>query len=74
MSHVLLKNVQTGVVTDITKELGGMCQNVSLSGDGRYLVFEHMTIADSEILCYELSTGTLRNLTNSKSWDCLPSF
>jgi Tol biopolymer transport system component len=73
-SHVLLKNVQTGVVIDITKELGGMCQNVSLSSDGRYLVCEHMTIADSEILCYEISTGTLRNLTNSKSWDCLPSF
>ena len=74
LSHVLLKNLQTGTVNDITKDLVLLSQNVVLSADGRYLAFEHVTIADSEILCYDLASGTLRNLTNSKSWDCSPSF
>jgi Tol biopolymer transport system component len=74
LSHVLVKDLTSGTVTNLTKDLELLSQNVSISPDGRYVAFEHLTIADSEIMCYDLATRVLRNLTNSKSWDCSPSF
>ena len=74
LSHVLVKNLVSGVVTVITKNLSLLSQNVSMSRHGHSLVFEHMTVADCEIMSYEFATGVLRNLTNSRSWDCSPSF
>jgi Tol biopolymer transport system component len=74
LSHILVKNLTSGVVTNITKDLALLSQHVSISPDRRFLVFEHMTVSDCEIMSYEFATGTLRNLSNSTSWDCSPSY
>ena len=74
VSCLFLLNIDTHSVTNLTAQLPLFSQNPSLSNDGRFLVFEHNTVRDCEVMVYDLKEATMRNLTQNPAWDCSPSF
>ncbi len=73
-SRVLLMNLATGTLTVVSAGLPLLCRNFSISRSGRFVAFEHNTIADCEIMVYDVIARTLRNLSGHPAWDCSPSF
>ena len=57
----------------VTKELKYFNGSLVFSRDGRYLVFENAGPANAEIMMYDVHTGVLRNLTNSKNREIAPT-
>jgi Tol biopolymer transport system component len=74
LGHIVLMEVASGRVRTVTENLPHFKGAPSFSPDGRYLVFDHNTIRDCEIMLYDVRSGALRNISNARSWDCCPSF
>jgi len=73
-SRVLLMDLATANITLVSAGLPLLCRNFSISRSGRYVAFEHNTVADCEIMVYDVIARTLRNLSGHPAWDCSPSF
>ena len=74
ISQILLLDRASGSVADVAAELPLFKQNLSLSNDGRFLLFEHNTVRDCEVMLYDRKDALMRNLTRNPAWDCSPSF
>lgn len=74
VSHVLLLDLASGAVTNLTLRLPFFNQNASFSDDGQVIVFEENTIRDCEVMMYDRKSGSVQNLSRNPAWDCSPSF
>lgn len=72
--HIMLMDVASGQVRAITASLTYLKGSPTFSADSRYLVFDHNSIGDCEIMLFDMISGSLRNISNGRSWDCGPSF
>ncbi|MBK7257780.1 MAG: PD40 domain-containing protein [Ignavibacteriae bacterium] len=74
LGHIVLMDVPSGRVRTITDSLAYLKGPPAFNANGRYLVFDHNTIRDCEIMLVDMLSGDLRNISNTGSWDCGPSF
>ncbi len=74
VSHVLLLDLASGAVTNLTLRLPLFNQNASFSDDGQVIVFEGNTVRDCDVMMYDKKSGSVQNLSRHPAWDCSPSF
>lgn len=74
VSRILLLDRASGTVTNVSGALELLSQNASFNNDGRFVLFEHNTIRNCEIMLWDRESRSVKNLTQNPSWDCSPSF
>ena len=67
-------NLETKSVNVASNNINFINQNPAFTPDGKRIVFESVAFDDSEIYIVNANGEKLENLTNSKKWDCSPSF
>lgn len=74
VSRIFLLDLTNGTARPLAEGLPFLSLGPSFSPDGKTMAFEHNTIRDCEIMLYDREQRSLRNLSQSGSWDCAPSF
>jgi len=72
-SDIYQLTLSTGAVKSLTESLGYFNQNFMFSPDNKFIVFENMGPADSEIMLYHFDTQKLEVIASHKSRDLYPS-
>lgn len=71
---ILVKELGTGKIHNLTSGLNFINQHFRLSADGMKIIFESINASNAEVYMVDIDGQNLINLTNHPNWDGSPSF
>ena len=71
---ICLLDLETKEYNLLTKDLNMINYNMSVASNNDGIIFESSRFNDSEIYFLNLKDNSFINISNSKAWDCQPSF
>ena len=71
--HLMLVNIISKKITNLTPDLNNYNQNFTLMPNGRSVIFESIQYEDSEIYQLDIDSLKTTNLSNHPKWDLSPA-